>query len=51
VTEFLRKHACDELQGFYFNSPLPADHFGQLVLALAAGPTYVGERATLMRAI
>lgn len=48
--EFLRQHACDELQGFYFNKPLPAEQFGQLLFAQAAGATYVGERAALLRA-
>jgi diguanylate cyclase (GGDEF)-like protein len=33
--EFLRTHACDELQGFYFKRPLPADQFTQLLLAQA----------------
>jgi len=28
--EHLRLHACDELQGFYFKKPLPADDFTQL---------------------
>lgn len=45
--EFLRQHACDELQGFYFNRPLPADQFGQLLQAQAAGTTYIGERSRL----
>lgn len=49
--EFLRKHACDELQGFYFNRPLPADQFGQLLHAQAAGITYVGERAALQKSV
>jgi diguanylate cyclase (GGDEF)-like protein len=31
--EFLRDHACDELQGFYLNKPLPPDEFAQLLLA------------------
>lgn len=47
--EFLRQHACDELQGFYFNRPLPADQFGQLLQAQAAGTTYVGERSRLQK--
>ncbi len=29
--EFLRIHACDELQGFYFKKPLPAAQFAQLL--------------------
>jgi len=29
--EFLRTHACDELQGFHFNRPLPPDEFAQLL--------------------
>jgi diguanylate cyclase (GGDEF)-like protein len=47
--EFLRQHACDELQGFYFNKPLAADQFGQLLQAQAAGATYVGERWALQK--
>jgi diguanylate cyclase (GGDEF)-like protein len=31
--EFLRDHACDELQGFYLNRPLPPDEFVKLLLA------------------
>jgi diguanylate cyclase (GGDEF)-like protein len=42
--EFLRVHACDELQGFYFNRPLPADEFVKLLRDHAPGITYVGER-------
>ncbi len=34
--DFLRSHACDELQGFYFNEPLPAEQAAQLVAARAA---------------
>jgi EAL domain-containing protein (putative c-di-GMP-specific phosphodiesterase class I) len=30
--EFLREYACDELQGFYLNRPLPADEFAKLLL-------------------
>jgi diguanylate cyclase (GGDEF)-like protein len=45
--EFLRVHACDELQGFYFNKPLPADKFAQLMRAQTAEITYVGTRAAL----
>jgi diguanylate cyclase (GGDEF)-like protein len=29
--DFLRQHDCDELQGFYFNRPVPADLFAELV--------------------
>ena len=48
--EFLRTHACDELQGFYFKAPLPAEQFEQLLQAQAAGTTYVGERSRLQKA-
>jgi EAL domain-containing protein (putative c-di-GMP-specific phosphodiesterase class I) len=37
--EYLRLHACDELQGFYFKRPLPADQFSQLLLDQKAGQT------------
>ena len=29
--DFLRGHGCDEMQGFYFSRPLPADQFEQLL--------------------
>ena len=48
--EFLRTHACDELQGFYFKRPLPADQFTRLLEAQATEITYVGERAGLRNA-
>lgn len=48
--EFLRTHACDELQGFYFKRPLPADQFTKLLEAQATEITYVGERAGLRNA-
>jgi diguanylate cyclase (GGDEF)-like protein len=48
--EFLRTHACDELQGFYFKRPLPADQFTQLLLAQATEITYIGHAAGLRTA-
>jgi diguanylate cyclase (GGDEF)-like protein len=42
--EHLRLHACDELQGFYFKRPLPADEFTQLLRDQAPEITYVGKR-------
>jgi diguanylate cyclase (GGDEF)-like protein len=45
--EFLRDHACDELQGFYFKRPLPAEEFGQLLLDEATEATYSGRRLGL----
>jgi diguanylate cyclase (GGDEF)-like protein/PAS domain S-box-containing protein len=30
---FLRKHGCQEVQGYYFSKPLPADEFKAFVLA------------------
>jgi EAL domain-containing protein (putative c-di-GMP-specific phosphodiesterase class I) len=48
--EFLRSHACDELQGFYFKRPLPADLFTKLLEAQATEITYIGERASLRNA-
>jgi diguanylate cyclase (GGDEF)-like protein len=45
--EFLRLHACDEIQGFYFNKPLPPDEFEQLLRAQATEVTYIGKRLGL----
>lgn len=33
--EFLREHACDELQGLYFSEPLPESALQELLLAQA----------------
>ena len=43
---FLREHACDELQGFYFNRPLPADLSTQCSRPVS-GITYTGKRLVL----
>jgi diguanylate cyclase (GGDEF)-like protein len=45
--EFLRTHACDELQGFYFRRPLPAAEFTLLLQAQEQGTTFVGKRVGL----
>jgi diguanylate cyclase (GGDEF)-like protein len=45
--EYLRTHACDELQGFYFERPLPADESTKLLLGQAPEITYMGERLGL----
>ena len=29
--EYLREHGCDEMQGYYFSRPLPAEEFGELI--------------------
>jgi hypothetical protein len=34
--EFMRVHACDEFQGFYFNRPLPPEEFTELLLLTPA---------------
>lgn len=37
--EFLREHACDEIQGFLVSKPVPADRIGELVrLPFIAAP-------------
>jgi EAL domain-containing protein (putative c-di-GMP-specific phosphodiesterase class I) len=41
--EFLRAHACDELQGFYFQRPLPANEFAQLLRDQTTAADYLGE--------
>ena len=45
--EFLRKHPCDELQGFYFAKPVPADQATELLRAQVPDVTYIGLRAAL----
>jgi diguanylate cyclase (GGDEF)-like protein/PAS domain S-box-containing protein len=45
--EFLRARTCDELQGFYFKRPLPADQFRELLVAQSAGITYIGKQPAL----
>ncbi|TFW27803.1 EAL domain-containing protein [Massilia arenosa] len=34
--DYLRRHGCDEMQGFYFSKPLPADEFAALLRARTA---------------
>ena len=37
---FLRRHACDELQGYLFSKPVPPSEFAALLrLAHAASPS------------
>jgi EAL domain-containing protein (putative c-di-GMP-specific phosphodiesterase class I) len=45
--EFLRAQACDELQGFYVERPLPADQFTQLLFAQATNITHPGKSLML----
>ncbi|MGA2187091.1 MAG: EAL domain-containing protein [Steroidobacteraceae bacterium] len=35
--EFLREHACDEFQGFYFNKPMSAEHVTEILRAQMTG--------------
>jgi len=28
---FLREHACDEMQGYYFSKPVPGERFAELL--------------------
>ncbi|MEO7795335.1 MAG: EAL domain-containing protein [Thermoanaerobaculia bacterium] len=46
--DFLREHACDELQGFYFNRPVSASEFGEVlrVQARAPGVTEIAAHLT-----
>jgi diguanylate cyclase (GGDEF)-like protein len=45
--EFLRAHACDELQGFYFNKPLSAQKSTELLRAQDNGFSFTASRAAL----
>jgi len=47
--EYLRRHSCDELQGFYFNKPVSAQQFTELLQAQVTDMTYVGSRAALVK--
>lgn len=42
--EFLRRHACGELQGFYFNKPVPADQATRLIEAQSLEFTLSGAQ-------
>ena len=35
--EFLRDHQCDEVQGYYFSRPVPAEQFANLLRSGIAG--------------
>jgi EAL domain-containing protein (putative c-di-GMP-specific phosphodiesterase class I) len=43
--EFLRAHACDEFQGFYFNRPLSAHKFTELLRTQDTDATLADSRA------
>jgi diguanylate cyclase (GGDEF)-like protein len=45
--DFLRAHACDEIQGFYFNKPMSALQFTALLQAQKLGATLSGSRAAV----
>ena len=45
--EFLKTHACDELQGFYFDRPLPTEEFTHLLQAQAATTSCLSEMLPL----
>jgi diguanylate cyclase (GGDEF)-like protein len=47
--DFLRRHACDELQGFYFNKPLSAAQSTELLQAQITATTSSGSRAALAK--
>jgi diguanylate cyclase (GGDEF)-like protein len=49
--DFLREHACDEFQGFYFNKPVSARQFTELLQAQSSDITYIGSRAALAKTV
>ncbi|MBA5639023.1 EAL domain-containing protein [Duganella sp. LX20W] len=44
--EYLRRNRCDEMQGFFFSRPLPADEMGALVEAGKGLPPEAGGQDT-----
>jgi len=45
--EFLREHACDEIQGFLFSKPIPANEIAELLrLPVATAPPLQPESGT-----
>lgn len=42
---FLRNHRCEEVQGYYFSRPLPADRFLELILTTADYDTQSSQEA------
>jgi EAL domain-containing protein (putative c-di-GMP-specific phosphodiesterase class I) len=36
--DYLRRHGCDEMQGYFFSKPLPAEDFEQLLVQRRALP-------------
>ena len=49
---YLRRHGCDEMQGYYFSRPVPQDEFEQMLMAgkLLQAPREMGseEQQTLL---
>ena len=42
---FLRAHHCDEIQGYYFSKPLPADEVAEKLRGVAAHASAANHRA------
>jgi diguanylate cyclase (GGDEF)-like protein len=42
--DYLREHACDEVQGFFFNRPVPADAIARLLRQEMPGASSAGAR-------
>jgi EAL domain-containing protein (putative c-di-GMP-specific phosphodiesterase class I) len=49
--DFLRDHACDEFQGFYFNKPMPGQQFTELLQTKNPGTALDDSRASLASAV
>jgi EAL domain-containing protein (putative c-di-GMP-specific phosphodiesterase class I) len=41
--EFLRGHDCDQMQGFYFSKPVPADEVAALLVQPAVSHAAAGD--------